>query len=241
MAGLFHLLDFIEQEISYAIRPENFYRQVEPHYKNKLEIIKLAREGKPLNQTDPADASMVVLDQLPIVIEKHTKNKCLFTRDLLGLSVADISEQLVLKSLRDESDKRLWKRLVKHWSTLVRGSNKLSAAMLARLFAVALIGQANAGASEKAVKFLEKIINEAGLEGSGPLTERSITETSINQELLLASSSKLKESSVYQDFIQNTQSSGKLKVTKNVEPDDDDDDDDDDENDDIDAMVCLFF
>lgn len=193
-----------------------------------------------MNQVDPTEASMVVLDQLPIVIDKNTKNKCLFTRDLLGLSVADINEQLVAKSLRDESDKRLWRRLVKHWTILQRGS-KIPASVLARLFAPTLIGYSNPTAAEKAVQFAEKIINDcANLEASGPLseskTDKSLTETSINQELLMASSSKLKESSVYQDFIQGTQSSGK---SKQVRIQDSDDDDDDDENDDINDLVNI--
>lgn len=198
---------------------------------------------------------MVVLNQLPVVIDKHTKNRCLFTRDVLGLSVADINEQLVAKSLRDETDKRLWRRLVKHWTTLSRASsNKISAVELARLFGPRLIGYANTSAAEKAVKFVEKIINDAVMSPEGttsggimsaPQTARSLTETSINQELMIASSSKLKESSFYQDFIQSTHSSGKLKqqqvVNKSMNSQNDSDDDDDDENDDIDALVSYIF
>lgn len=209
-----------------------------------------ARENKELNQ-DAAEVSMVVLNQMSSVIDKYTKNKCLFSRDLLGLSVADINEQLVAKSLRDESDRRLWRRLVKHWTILCR-SNKISASELARLFGPKLIGYSNTTASEKAVKFVEKIINDAAvsLDGSGgggggqfteSKTERSLTETSINQELMMASSSKLKESSFYQDFIQSTHSSGKLAkpAAKHDDSDEDDDDDDDDDvNEAINALVA---
>ena len=76
---------------------------------------------------------------------------------------------------------------------------------------------------------------------------KSLTETSINQELLAASNSKLKESNFYQDFINSTQSSNKSKQLrfaddkikkKNIYNDNDNDDDDDDENGEIDALVA---
>lgn len=240
------MLDLIEQEIAHTILTSNFYRQVEPHFKNEQEIIRLARDNKQLNQ-DPAEVSMVVLNQLPVVIDRYTENKCLFTRDVLGLSVTDINEKLVANSLRDESDRRLWRRLVKHWTSVVK-SNKILAAMLAQLFGPRLIGYANTSGAEKAVKFVEKIINDSvnSLESSsGPLTggelktERSLTETSINQELMMASSSKLKESSFYQDFIQSTQSSGKLNNLNQKQQSIklNDSDEDDDENDSINALV----
>lgn len=194
-------------------------------------FVRLARENKPLDEMDPADISMVILDQLPIVIEKNTKNKCLFTRDLLGLSVTDISERLVSKSLRDESDRHLWDRLIKHWSFL-RKIAYIDSITLAKLFAPALLGSAASNGSEKCVKFLEKIINDTSV--TNVLNEsKSLTETSINQELLVAANSKLKESSVYQDFIMSTHSSNKSKQARVVERKSDDDSDDE-----IDTLVA---
>lgn len=38
--SLLFLLDYIELEIQHTIHPERYYRQEEPHYKTKLEIIK---------------------------------------------------------------------------------------------------------------------------------------------------------------------------------------------------------
>jgi hypothetical protein len=222
-------------------------------FKNKWGVLRLARENKPLDEMNPADISIVILDQLPKVIDKHTKNKCLFSRDLLGLSTADISERMVANNLKSDSDRRLWDRLVKHWSFL-RKVAYIDANALAQLFAPGLLGLAASTGSEKGIKFLEKIINEIAssnnLINSSSLNEsKSLTETSINQELMLASNSKLKESSVYQDFIMsNTQSSNKSKRSvKNEKPrfkadsdedDDDENDDDDDVNDAIDALIA---
>lgn len=187
---------------------------------------------------------MVILDQLPVVIRKHTKNKCLFTPDLMGLSVADISDQNVQKYLRDESDKKFWTRLLKHWNFL-RKYASIDTNSIANIFGPSLLGQ-NQNGSEKAVKFLEKILNSNGqINSSSNQTvndSKSLTETSLNQELVVASGSKLKESSVYQDFIMNTtQSNSQTKQIKFAEKnryEDENDFDDDDENDEIDALVA---
>ena len=178
---------------------------------------------------DPADVTMVVLDQLPALIRKSTTNKCLLTPDLMGLSVTDINDRVVSNYLRDQSDKNLWSRLLKHWNFLKRLAS-IDAGTLAEKFASALIGM-NTGGIEKAVKILQKIISNNSQHE--PHNEsKSLTETSLNQELLLASSSKLKESSVYQDFIMNTTHSSQKTIQHMKQPDHDDDDDD------IDAMVA---
>lgn len=236
---MYYLLDYIELEIRHTIHPERYYKQVEPHYKTKLEIIKLARENESLDEMDPADISMVILDQLPIVIRKRTKSRCLFTPDIMGLSVADINEQIVSKSLTDEQDRQLWSRLYKHFNYLKTYSS-IDVYTMAHLFGPSLLGS-NQNGSEKAVKFLEKILNSTGSSlVPAPMANldnnesKSMTETSLNQELVAASSSKLKESSVYQDFIMNsTGNTNKSKQIKFVQ-----NDYDDDENDEIDAMVA---
>ena len=69
------------------------------------------------------------------------------------------------------------------------------------------------------------------------------TETSLNQELLLMSSSKLRESNIYQEFIASKESAKEKSATGGVGrgrllDDDDDDDDEDDENDELDALVA---
>lgn len=206
----------------------------------------MARENKTLDEMDPADISMVILDQLATVIDKHTKNRCLFTRDLLGLSVTDVNEKAVTASLKDPSDRKFWERLVKHWAFLKRVAY-IDSNQLARLFAPSMLGLANGTGVEKGVKILENIVNELvngtnnnHLLGSLNDSKSLTTETSINHELMVASSSKLKESSVYQDFIMNnTQGSNKSKSDQQrfnkVRHHDDDDDDDDD---DIDEMVA---
>lgn len=163
---------------------------------------------------------MIILDQLSGVIKKNTKNKCIFTPDLMGLSVTDINENVVSNYLKDQKDKELWVRLIKHWNYLKRYAS-IDTYTLAGKFAPSLLG-ANTTGVEKAIKFLEKIISNNSQHD--PLNDsKSVTETSLNQELILASSSKLKESSVYQDFIMNTSQKSQLnKKSHDVEDDDDD-------------------
>jgi hypothetical protein len=178
---------------------------------------------------DSTSISMVVHDQLPSIVRKYTKNGYLFSPDLLGLSVNDINEKAVFNSLSDHGDKELWNRLVKHFVYMKR-SGSIDSTQLAQMFAPALLGQLNYGL-EKAAKFLEKIINSAavGTSLSEPLAEsKSLTETSINQDLMLRSSSKLKETPVYQQFLANeAQTSQKAKIYS-----------DEDENSEIDAVLA---
>ena len=189
----------------------------------------MARENKSLNEIDPAEVSMVVIDQLPVIIRKHTQEKCLFISDLMGLSVADINDVVVSFYLKNKSDKDLWQRLLKHWNFLKRFAS-IDSHTLATTFAPTLLGFDSFG-TDKAITFLEKILNHNSLQDV--LGEsKSLTETSINQELILASSSKLKESSAYQDFIMNTTQTSQKSFMNYKKSEDDD------ENDEIDALVA---
>ena len=172
---------------------------------------------------------MVIQEQLPNVVRKNTKNGCLFTKDLLGLSLTDINENVIRKNLSDKRDREMFDRLLKHWVVLKR-MGQIDSQTIAKIFAPGLLGENKIG-HEKAEKFIEKIVNTS-VSQIDPLSEsKSLTETSINKELLLASNSKLKESSAYQQFIMgSTQSSNKSK--KDI------DDDDDDENDEIDEILA---
>jgi hypothetical protein len=241
------LLDFIELQIANTIHPENYYRKVETHFKSKLEILKLAQEHKSLDDMNPADVSMAVLDQLPVVVRKHTKNKCLFTQEFLSLNMADLNtEKAAANYLNTESDKFLLNRLLKHFVFLKRYAF-IDVNILASIFAPSLIIPGSQG-QEKVIKFLEKLMNiilnnSSSAYAVNNLIEtlnesKSMTETSINQELLAASSSKLKESNFYQDFINSTQSSNRSKQLRFADQKKRGDESEDEENDEIDALVA---
>jgi hypothetical protein len=191
---------------------------------------------------ESTSVSMVINDQLPLIVRKCTKNGYIFSPDLLGLSVNDINEKAVSNSLNDDGDRELWSRLLRHFVYMKR-SGSIDSTQLAQMFAPALLGQLNYG-TEKATKFLEKIINSATAAAAAAaaggtnllvtteslLTEsKSLTETSINQDLLLRSSSKLKETPVYQQFLANeaAQTSQKARIGS-----------DEDENSEIDAVLA---
>jgi hypothetical protein len=123
--------------------------------------------------------------------------------------------------------------LLKHFLSVKRTS-LLGSASIGELFAAALAGESFTASKAKAAKFLEKIINLGSAQINDPLAEsHSFTETSMNKSLLLASNSKLKETSAYQQFIMgSTGNSNKSTLKKN---DEDYEYDDDDE---IDALVA---
>ncbi len=182
---------------------------------------------------DSGAISMVIQDQLPIVIRRYTSKGCLFTPDLLGYSVADISEKIVQAHLSTGTDKELWNHVMKHLLSL-KSMASLDSKSIAQLFAPALVGD-NTFGIEKAQKFLEKIVNVAAAQMTDPLAESmSCTETSMNKSLQLASSSKLKETSAYQQFIlSSTHNSNKSTLKENNKFSEDEEDDDE-----IDALVA---
>jgi len=182
-----------------------------------------AQENKSLEEMDSLKVSMVIKDQLPNVIRNHTSQSCLFDMDLLDESMSDINDNVVRSYLGNKQDLAVWDRLLKHFMML-RKMALIDSFAISQLFAPTLVSDIRR--AEKAAKILEKIINQE-VDQSDLLSD-SVTETSINKELQLASSSKLKHSSAYQQFILNsTQVSNK---SKNVQSDD--------ENDEIDALVA---
>ena len=170
---------------------------------------KIRWASKNNNNSDDMDAgnvSMVILDQLRVVVRKQTKNGCLFTREILSFSVADISESIVEKHLVETKDKTLWKRLLKHFCLLKRFCS-MDSAILANLFAPSLIAQDGFG-QQKAIQFLEKIIN-ASIHGNLDFDKsEGKTESSFYDELHI-SSSKLKDTKTYQNFIMSTGANAK--------------------------------
>lgn len=181
---------------------------------------------------DSASITMVIQDQLPSVIRKYTTNSCLLSKDLLGYSVSDINEIIVRNSYSSSQDRDFWDHLFKHFLSLKRMAS-LDSGSIAKIFAPALVGD-NVYGVEKAEKFVEKLINLEATKYSDILAEsQSFTETSMNKSLQLASSSKLKETSAYQQFIMGSTNNSNKSTMKKHEYSDEDD-----ENDEIDALVA---
>lgn len=182
--------------------------------------------NRSLNEMDSLSVSMVIRSQMPNLINNYTTQSCLFNSGLLDLNISEINDSLIRTVLRNKQDLNLWDRLLRHF-VILRKMAIIDSLSIAQIFAPTLINDSRM--IEKAVKFLEKIIN---LEVNQlDLMSDSLTETSINKELQLASSSKLKHSSAYQQFIlSSTQNSNKSKEVEN---------DSDDDNDEIDALVAL--
>ena len=225
--GLYNLLDYVELEIKHLIHPENYYQMNNNDNKTKNEIIRLAQEQKGLlNEMDSLSVANVIKDELKNVITNYTSRSCLFDNDLLNENLENINDNLVRSYLRNRSDLNLWDRLLKHF-VIVRKMALIDSATIGQLFAHALVN--NTYKVDKAIKILEKLINQETMEHSDLLAD-TVTETSINKELQMASSSKLRNSSAYQQFIMSsTQNSNKSKDLQN---------DSDDDNDEIDALVA---
>ena len=218
--GLNNILDFIESHLKLVNYPENFYKESTSLNKAlKANIIKLAKEGRSLNGIDPVNASTVVRECLPMLVYNFASKQALLTPDLLVLDASMINEKLIASYLTDANDRLLWMRLVKHWKTLKR-QKILDETAIARIFGPAVAGP-NLKSMDKVFKFIERVLSP-----EEPRSEsKSLTETSLNHELMLASSSKLKETASYQKFITSSKSNVTAnKMTANSDSDEDSED-----------------
>jgi hypothetical protein len=158
---------------------------------------------------------MVVLDQLPNVIRKNTKNGCLLTREILSFSVTDISDAVVNKHLKDEKDRELWNRLLSHWCML-KQFGSLASVSVGSLFAASMIGQDGYGL-EKAAQFIEKIVNSKVVDNE---TENEKSEKTTFSDKM-HSDSKLKASQAYQTFVSKSSKTNRLRSPLESEDEDD--------------------
>jgi len=174
--GLYNLLDYVELEIKHLIHPENYYRiNNTTDNKTKNEIIRLAQEQKSLlNEMDSLSVANVIKDELKNVITNYTSRSCLFDDDLLNENLENINDNLVRSYLKNRSDLNLWDRLLKHF-VIVRKMALIDSTTIGQLFAHALVN--NAHKIDKAVRLLEKLINQETMEHSDLLAD-TVTETS---------------------------------------------------------------
>ena len=151
--------------------------------------------------------------------------------------MSDINEIIVRNSYSSSQDRDFWDHLFKHFLSLRRLAS-IDSVSIGKIFAPALVGD-NVYGVEKAEKFIEKLINLEAAKFVDLLAEsQSFTETSMNKSLQLASSSKLKETSAYQQFIMSTTNNSNKSTIKKHSDKDDEYSDEDDENDEIDALVA---
>ncbi|XP_023933429.1 mastermind-like protein 2 isoform X2 [Lingula anatina] len=152
--GLYSLLQAIQEDFPVTYAPETYYRFKHPTSQKKKEIISSANLSQPLSDYDPAEMSMVVLDELPLLVGQR-KGGSLLTEKALT-SKRPITSELDIRSHIFTTSLELWDRLFDHFAALIK-NNVMRADQVAALFAHTLV-PANSKNKDKAVELLRTLL-----------------------------------------------------------------------------------
>ncbi|KAL4239074.1 hypothetical protein ACF0H5_003777 [Mactra antiquata] len=117
--GLYKLMKFVEEEVLNALALEGFYRSRYPDEGKKKEIIyKANNEGSTLATLDGELVSMVLLQQLTLVL-RRLPGGCMLSDTLLSRGDKSLTD-IELRSNLHRDALALWDRLLDHFVLLVK-------------------------------------------------------------------------------------------------------------------------
>ncbi|KAL5008010.1 hypothetical protein ScPMuIL_013591 [Solemya velum] len=116
--GLGILLKYVENDIPEALALERYYRSPHPTPAKRMDIIDKANNGQPLGVIDAELVSMVILEQVTLVV-RSLRTGCLlpdtiWTRDTTKMGTVQF------RSLLTSDAQPLWDVLFDHFTVLVR-------------------------------------------------------------------------------------------------------------------------
>ena len=176
-AGLFFLLDYIEQELVQAIDKSKFYNHNSPTITIKQDTLSVANEQRraSLKDLDPPTTSMVILEQLPSTIRRTTAHQCLFTEEIISSSVRDLDKNSLSRKLPDK-DRQLWLKLIDHLQKLFK-RHLMNSETLANKFAPAFIPSQALYNLDKAKSLLKHLIEQSTATQVSSSDDETSTET----------------------------------------------------------------
>ncbi|RUS78547.1 hypothetical protein EGW08_013690 [Elysia chlorotica] len=157
--GLFLLLRHVEADVREAFSVEGYYRSSWPDSAMKSNIIRAANEGSDLSRVDANLVSMVVLEQITLIV-RNLAEKSLLPLDLLDGNMAILTADKLRQHLSPEAQV-IWDALFSHFVTLVR-ANVMEPHELSAIFTPCMVADGNAQEKGHAfiVHLLEKVYGE---------------------------------------------------------------------------------
>ncbi|XP_069118580.1 centrosomal protein kizuna-like isoform X2 [Argopecten irradians] len=116
--GLMRLIVHVQEDFPDALSHEGYYRSHRPSASDRRDIMHKANKGIPLYDQDAEKISMVLLEQLPLVV-RNVSNKGLLPDSILSGSIDSITEMKIRMALQ-EAAQPLWDCLFNHLALLVR-------------------------------------------------------------------------------------------------------------------------
>ncbi|XP_062584557.1 centrosomal protein kizuna-like isoform X2 [Saccostrea cucullata] len=115
--GLIKLLKFIQSDFQHALSLEGYYRSHPASPADRQSIIQRANTGSDLSGLDSELVSMVILEQMTLVI-RSLRTPCLLPDSILMGNIDTISQTQIRVMLRDDAQP-LWDSLFEHLVQLV--------------------------------------------------------------------------------------------------------------------------
>ncbi|XP_071486888.1 uncharacterized protein [Diadema antillarum] len=172
--GFWLLLKAVEAEVDETDSLEGIYASLPCTQTIRDEIVRTANAKTGFDRLDPRAISMVVLEELPLLV-RQLPGGCLLSERLLVASSRTITE-VSIRSHMYSSSLKFWDDIFHHMVFLVR-RGVMEPEVVAKKFAPLLVA-ANSLAVEKAVNVMSDILLKAEEEEITLGDESSVTETS---------------------------------------------------------------
>ncbi|XP_078313988.1 uncharacterized protein LOC144619561 isoform X4 [Crassostrea virginica] len=115
--GLIKLLKFVQSDFQHALSLDGYYKSHPPSPADRQKIIQKANSGAGLSGLDSELVSMVILEQVTLVI-RSLRTPCLLPDSILTGKIDTISQTQIRVMLRDDAQP-LWDALFEHLVLLV--------------------------------------------------------------------------------------------------------------------------
>ncbi|CAL1540976.1 unnamed protein product [Lymnaea stagnalis] len=160
--GLLNLLKVIESDMVDAFSHEGYYRSSWPNTAQKNDIIRKANAEDDLTRVDANLISMVVLEQITLIVRSLDEN-CLLPENLLQGNVSTLTATTLRNQLSPKGQ-IIWDALWSHFTKLVK-QEALEPKELSAIFTPCLV--ADGGSQDKGHQFICYILEELNTEKPG--------------------------------------------------------------------------
>ncbi|KAK3092900.1 hypothetical protein FSP39_008587 [Pinctada imbricata] len=216
--GIIRLIRHVQNDFPHALSLEGYYRSHPPTPANRLEFINKANIGQNLDGLDGVMVSMVILEQVTLVI-RSLRNKCLLPESILAGNIESVTQAQIRAMLLPDAQP-LWDCLFDHLVKLVRDKVMVTNEVAA-VFVPCIVSD-RSDHQDKAFSLLMRLINEQ-VEGKSELdlpTPRegldSITRSSLGGVPPLKFGSLVERQYSDDDTSQLTQSVTSAKIPLNA-------------------------
>ncbi|XP_005106825.1 centrosomal protein kizuna [Aplysia californica] len=176
--GLIRLLNLVESDMREAFSLEGYYRSSWPDTAKKNDIIRHSNSGDDLNHVDANQISMVILEQITLIV-RSLSEKCVLPENLLQGNVSSLTASRLRQHLSPEAQ-IIWDALFHHFQQLVK-HQAMEPQELSAIFTPCLVGEG--GSQDKGHMFMVRLLEDFSMNNPEILPKQSFNTISPAQTL----------------------------------------------------------